>query len=189
MKNLIQIIRRFFLIFKRPKTYYKIISTKQSWKNLKLNENIKLQLKDLENRTCTKTGCVCIFYGKNPQFETVAALLGEHSGRKVFKIDLSAIVSKYIGETEKNLDRLFDLAEKSNAILFFDEADALFGKRAEIKNEHDKYVIQSNAYLLQKIEDYPKPVIIAVNNKTTLEHTFIGRANIIINFKEAKVEV
>jgi hypothetical protein len=82
------------------------------------------------------------------------------------RVDLSAVVSKYIGETEKNLRRVFSAAERANAILFFDEADALFGKRTEIKDAHDRYANQEVAYLLQRLEDFEGMAILATNGKT-----------------------
>ena len=81
----------------------------------------------------------------------------------MYKIDLSTVVSKYIGETEKNLSRIFQEAEQSNAILFFDEADALFGKRSEVKDSHDRYANIEINYLLQKMEEYEGIVIMASN--------------------------
>ncbi len=84
-----------------------------------------------------------------------ATLLGKQFGKEVYRIDLSQIVSKYIGETEKNLEKVFAKAERQNWILFFDEADALFGKRTNVQSSHDRYANQEVSYLLQRIEDYP----------------------------------
>ena len=92
-----------------------------------------------------------------------AGVIARELGLDLYKIDLSGIVSKYIGETEKNLDRIFRAAQSSNAILFFDEADALFGKRSEVKDAHDRYANIEVAYLLQKIEEYEGVVILASN--------------------------
>lgn len=81
-------------------------------------------------------------------------LLGKHTGKDVYRIDLSSLVSKYIGETEKNLSTLFERAENKNWILFFDEADSLFGKRTSVRDAHDRFANQEVSYLLQRIEDY-----------------------------------
>jgi hypothetical protein len=89
--------------------------------------------------------------------------LAENAGRQLYRIDLSSVVSKYIGETEKNLDQIFAHAESNNWILFFDEADALFGKRTEVKDAHDKYANTEVSYLLQKMESYRGVVIVATN--------------------------
>ena len=92
-----------------------------------------------------------------------AAVVARELGLDLFRIDLSAVVSKYIGETEKNLERIFKAAEGSNAILFFDEADALFGKRSEVKDAHDRYANIEVAYLLQRMETYDGVLILATN--------------------------
>ncbi|MFM8489056.1 MAG: ATP-binding protein, partial [Bacteroidota bacterium] len=95
-----------------------------------------------------------------------AALIGKEVKREVFRIDLSQVVSKYIGETEKNLAGVFDRASNSQWILFFDEADALFGKRSDTKDAKDRYANQEVAYLLQRIEEYAGVVILATNLKS-----------------------
>jgi SpoVK/Ycf46/Vps4 family AAA+-type ATPase len=97
-------------------------------------------------------------------------------------VDLSAVVSKYIGETEKNLRQLFDAAEDGGAILFFDEADALFGKRGEVKDSHDRYANIEINYLLQRIEAYGGLAILATNMKEALDPAFIRRLRFIVNF-------
>jgi SpoVK/Ycf46/Vps4 family AAA+-type ATPase len=91
-------------------------------------------------------------------------------------------VSKYIGETEKNLDRIFDAADGSNAILFFDEADALFGKRSEVRDSHDRYANIEVAYLLQKMESYAGAVILATNFRQNLDEAFLRRLDFVIDF-------
>jgi SpoVK/Ycf46/Vps4 family AAA+-type ATPase len=108
--------------------------------------------------------------------------LGKHTGKDVFRIDLSRVISKYIGETEKNLSRLFDKAENKNWILFFDEADALFGKRTDIRDAHDKYANQEVAYLLQRIESFDGLVILASNQRGNIDDAFIRRFQSIIHF-------
>src|SRR5207253_1816827 len=96
--------------------------------------------------------------------------------------DLSAVVSKYIGQTEKNLRKLFDAAEQGGAILFFDEADALFGKRSEVKDSHDRYANIEINYLLQRMEAFSGLAILATNMKSALDPAFMRRLRFIVNF-------
>ena len=112
-----------------------------------------------------------------------ASLLGKYTNRDVFRIDLSLVVSKYIGETEKNLSKLFDRAENKDWILFFDEADALFGKRTGVRDAHDKYANQEVSYLLQRIESHTGLVILASNMKSNIDAAFTRRFNAIIEFE------
>lgn len=114
--------------------------------------------------------------------KTLASLIGQQSGKEVYRIDLSMIVSKYIGETEKNLEMVFDKAKNMNWILFFDEADALFGKRTDVRDAHDKYANQEIAYLLQRIENYKGLVILATNLKSNIDEAFKRRFQTIIHF-------
>jgi SpoVK/Ycf46/Vps4 family AAA+-type ATPase len=114
--------------------------------------------------------------------KTLASFIGQQSGKEVYRIDLSMVVSKYIGETEKNLSKVFDAAEHKNWILFFDEADALFGKRTDVRDAHDKYANQEVAYLLQRIENYNGLVILASNMKNNIDDAFTRRFQMIINF-------
>lgn len=116
--------------------------------------------------------------GKTMAAEVIANALGLH----LYRIDLSAVVSKYIGETEKNLRRLFDAAEDGGALLFFDEADALFGKRSEVKDSHDRYANIEINYLLQRIEAYRGLAILATNMKSSLDQAFMRRLRFIVNF-------
>src|SRR5262249_11322286 len=117
-----------------------------------------------ERRIASGKGLKVLFAGASGTGKTMtASVIARELGLDLYKIDLSGIVSKYIGETEKNLDRIFRAADSSNAILFFDEADALFGKRSEVKDAHDRYANIEVAYLLQKIEEYEGVVILASN--------------------------
>ena len=100
----------------------------------------------------------------------------------IYKIDLSTVVSKYIGETEKNLSRIFREAETSNAILFFDEADALFGKRSEVRDSHDRYANIEISYLLQKMEEYEGISILATNLKKNMDDAFLRRLHFLVEF-------
>ena len=100
----------------------------------------------------------------------------------LYKIDLSSVVSKYIGETEKNLAKIFHEAETSNAILFFDEADALFGKRTKISDAHDRYANIETSYLLQRVEAYEGVVILATNLRENMDEAFTRRIKFIVDF-------
>jgi SpoVK/Ycf46/Vps4 family AAA+-type ATPase len=111
-----------------------------------------------------------------------AQVLAAELGLELFRVDLATIVSKYIGETEKNLDRIFGAADGSNAILFFDEADALFGKRSEVSDSHDRYANIEVAYLLQKMEGYAGAVILATNFRRNIDDAFVRRLDFVIDF-------
>ena len=130
-----------------------------------------------------KKGYRALFYGPPGTGKTLAAtLLGNRFNKAVYRVDLSQVVSKYIGETEKNLSNLFDIAENKNWILFFDEADALFGKRTSVSSSHDRYANQDVAYLLQRVEDYNGLVILASNFKNNLDQAFMRRFQSVIHF-------
>lgn len=128
-------------------------------------------------------GISALFAGGSGTGKTMAAeVLANDLRLNLYRIDLSAVVSKYIGETEKNLRRLFDAAENGGAILFFDEADALFGKRSEVKDSHDRYANIEVNYLLQRMESYSGLAILATNMKSSLDHAFVRRLRFIVNF-------
>ena len=128
-------------------------------------------------------GMKVLFAGESGTGKTMAGqVLARDLGLELFRIDLATIVSKYIGETEKNLDRIFDAADGSNAILFFDEADALFGKRSEVRDSHDRYANIEVAYLLQKMESYAGAVILATNFRQNLDEAFLRRLDFVIDF-------
>jgi hypothetical protein len=129
------------------------------------------------------TGLMSLFAGQSGTGKTMAAdIIAGALGLDLYKIDLSGVISKYIGETEKNLNRIFAEAETSNAILFFDEADALFGKRSEVKDAHDRYANIETAYLLQKMEEYDGVVILATNLKMNLDEAFLRRMHFVVEF-------
>jgi hypothetical protein len=128
-------------------------------------------------------GISALFAGESGTGKTMAAeVIANDLRLNLYRIDLSAVVSKYIGETEKNLRRLFDAAEDGGAILFFDEADALFGKRSEVKDSHDRYANIEINYLLQRIESYRGLAILATNMKGALDTAFMRRLRFIIDF-------
>jgi hypothetical protein len=130
-----------------------------------------------------KPGYRVLFYGPSGTGKTLtAALLGKQFQRDVYRIDLSQVVSKYIGETEKNLEGVFKRAEHRKWILFFDEADALFGKRTNVQSAHDKYANQEVSYLLQRVEDYPGLLVLASNYKNNLDEAFVRRFHALVHF-------
>lgn len=137
-----------------------------------------------------KAGYRSLFYGPPGTGKTLAAtLLGKKNNMDVYRIDLSMIVSKYIGETEKNLARVFDLAENRNWILFFDEADALFGKRTSTHSSNDRHANQEVAYLLQRIEDFPGMIILATNLRSNIDEAFSRRFQSVIYFPMPTTEL
>jgi hypothetical protein len=175
----------------------KNISTKLDWCDLVLNAKTNQQINDIKiwldhNVTLMndwgmekkiKPGYRALLYGPSGTGKTLTAtLLGKQFQKDVYRIDLSQVVSKYIGETEKNLEKIFAKAEYKNWILFFDEADALFGKRSNVQSAHDKYANQEVSYLLQRVEDFPGLVILASNYKSNIDQAFIRRFNSIIHF-------
>jgi SpoVK/Ycf46/Vps4 family AAA+-type ATPase len=111
-----------------------------------------------------------------------SGIIARDLGLDLYKIYLSGIVSKFIGETEKNLDRIFRASQSGNAILFFDEADALFGKRSEVKDAHDRYANIEVAYLLQKMEDHDGVVILATNLSKNMDDAFSRRMHYVVEF-------
>ena len=128
-------------------------------------------------------GINALFAGESGTGKTMAAeVIANELQLDLFRIDLSAVVNKYIGETEKNLRKLFDAAEDSGAILFFDEADALFGKRSEVKDSHDRYANIEINYLLQRMESYRGLAILATNMKSALDKAFVRRLRFIVDF-------
>lgn len=128
---------------------------------------------------------IVLMTGRNASIKTyVSNWLGSTLNREVHRIDLSKVVSKYIGETEKNLSALFEKAESKNWILFFDEADALFGKRTQVSDSHDKYANQEVSYLLQKMENYQGIIIISANTKGGLRKILLSKVNWFLLFRK-----
>ena len=150
----------------------------ETW--LKYNDHL---LSDWKMLGKIKPGFRILFHGPPGTGKTMTAcLLGKYTKRHVFRVDLSMIVSKYIGETEKNLSKLFDKAANKDWILFFDEADSIFGKRTSVRDAHDKYANQEVSYLLQRIESHAGLVILASNMKSNIDSSFTRRFNSIIEF-------
>jgi hypothetical protein len=135
------------------------------------------------NRMNRGFGITALFAGESGTGKTMGAeVIANDLGLDLYRIDLSAVVSKYIGETEKNLRRLFDAAERGGAILFFDEADALFGKRSEVKDSHDRYANIEINYLLQRMESYSGLAVLATNIKNALDTAFMRRLRFTVDF-------
>jgi len=138
---------------------------------------------NFERKLSLGKGLNVLFAGPSGTGKTMASeIIAGELGLDLYKIDLSAIVSKYIGETEKNLDRIFKEGRDSNAILLFDEADALFGKRSEVRDSHDRYANIEIAYLLQKMEEYEGIVILATNLRKNLDEAFARRMHFAVEF-------
>ena len=136
-----------------------------------------------------RPGFRALFHGPSGTGKTLsAALLGQKTGREVQRVDLSLLVSKYIGETEKNLARVFEQAEQRGWILFFDEADALFGKRSDTKDAHDRYANQEVAYLLQRIECFAGVALLASNLHQNLDEAFLRRFEAVVYFPPPRPE-
>jgi SpoVK/Ycf46/Vps4 family AAA+-type ATPase len=175
----------------------RLLHTPLSWDDLVLQPGTLQQVSDINtwlryhrqlmeewqmNRVL-KPGYKALFHGPPGTGKTLtAALLGQSNGLDVYRIDLSMVVSKYIGETEKNLEKVFEKAEHKNWILFFDEADALFGKRTGISDAHDKYANQEVSYLLQRLEDYNGLVILCSNQRSNVDDAFARRLQTVIYF-------
>jgi AAA+ superfamily predicted ATPase len=177
---------------------HKIIS-KYSWNDIVLPRDRTEQLRDICNhvkyrdrvysdwgfgrKLAMGKGLCVLFAGPSGTGKTMAAdIIAGELELDLYKIDLSTVVSKYIGETEKNLSRIFDEAETSNAILFFDEADALFGKRSEVKDSHDRYANIETGYLLQRMEEHEGIVILASNFRKNMDEAFVRRLHFTVEF-------
>ena len=175
----------------------KLITTPLEWDDLVMAEQTLEQIEEIRSwvlhsdtlmnewgfQKKLKPGYKSLFYGPPGTGKTlVACLLGKLCQMDVYRIDLSMIVSKYIGETEKNLSKVFQMAESKNWILFFDEADALFGKRTGVNDAHDRYANQETSYLLQRIEDFNGLVVLATNLKNNIDEAFSRRFQSVIYF-------
>lgn len=173
------------------------LTTGMQWSDVVLNQQVRSQIDELRswfhyNRKLMKqfgmerklaAGYRALFFGPPGTGKTLCAtLLGKEFNKPVFRVDLSNLVSKYIGETEKNLARLFDEAEYKNWILFFDEADAIFGKRTQVKDAHDRYANQEVSYLMQRIESFNGLIILATNLKVNIDEAFLRRFQSVILF-------
>ena len=170
-----------------------------SWNDIVLPEDVTGQLRELAAQVGQRAkvygewgfgprlnrgrGIAALFAGSSGTGKTMAAeVLACHLDLDLYRIDLAGVVSKYIGETERNLRRVFDAAEAGGAILFFDEADALFGRRTDVKDSHDRYANIEIDYLLQRMEEYRGLAILASNRKTALDRAFLRRLRFVVEF-------
>ncbi|AFZ18149.1 ATP-binding protein [Allocoleopsis franciscana] len=175
------------------------IESTATWKDLVLPEQQRQILKNISahvrqrakvyqdwgfaGKSSRGLGISALFSGASGTGKTMAAeMLSQELHLDLYRIDLSAVVSKYIGETEKNLRRIFDAAEAGGAILLFDEADALFGKRSEVKDSHDRHANVEVSYLLQRMEAYQGLAILTTNLKGSLDQAFLRRIRFVISF-------
>jgi DNA polymerase III delta prime subunit len=173
------------------------IQTPLEWQDLVLDYHVREQVDEISTwlkhgdtlmqewglAKKVKPGYRALFYGPPGTGKTLtASLLGKHSGREVYRVDVSMIVSKWIGETEKNLGKVFDAASYKKWILFFDEADALFGKRTASHSSNDRHANQQTGYLLQRIEDISGTVILSTNLKANMDEAFTRRFQSMIHF-------
>ncbi|SDR60360.1 AAA+-type ATPase, SpoVK/Ycf46/Vps4 family [Rhizobiales bacterium GAS113] len=175
------------------------IKPKQTWRDIVVPQDQTAQLREIcdqarlrqlvyedwgfDRKLSIGKGLGTLFVGPPGTGKTMAAeIIAGELELDLYKIDLSQVVSKYIGETSKNLDRIFTAAERTNAILFFDEADALFGKRSEVKDSHDRYANIEIGYLLQKMEEYEGIAILATNLRQNLDDAFLRRLQSIVEF-------
>ncbi|MGF1629732.1 MAG: ATP-binding protein [Kiloniellaceae bacterium] len=163
------------------------VTTPARWGDLVLDPGTQAQIEEvrrwLDHRPASAAGRRVLFHGPPGTGKTLAAgLLGKVSGREVYRVDLSGIASKYIGETEKNLARLFETARHRDWILFFDEADALFGKRSEVKDSHDRYANLEVSYLLQRLESFDGLVVVATNLAGSLDRAALARFDVVVRF-------
>lgn len=180
-----------------------LITTALEWKDLVLQEKTLAEIKEIETwlnyndkmlkdwemKGKIKPGFRVLFYGSSGTGKTMTAgLLGKYTNRDVYRIDLSMVVSKYIGETEKNLSKLFNKAANKDWILFFDEADSIFGKRTNVRDAHDKYANQEVSYLLQRIESHEGLIILASNFKGNIDSSFTRRFNSIVEFENPGID-
>ncbi len=179
------------------------IDTGRAWDDLVLHPGTRAQIDEIATfiehgdtlmqdwgmAAKLRPGLRCLFHGPPGTGKTMTAcLLGRTTGRDVYKVDLSLVVSKYIGETEKNLARVFDRAQTKGWILFFDEADALYGKRVESRDAHDRYANQEIAFLLQRIETFDGIAILASNLKDNIDDAFLRRFESIVYFPMPRAE-
>lgn len=170
-----------------------------TWEDLVLPEQITATLKEIAlhvrqratvygtwgfaGKSARGLGISALFSGESGTGKTMASEVIAHElGLDLYRIDLSQVVNKYIGETEKNLKKIFDAAEGSGAILLFDEADALFGKRSDVKDSHDRYSNIEVSYLLQKMEEYRGLAILTTNMRSALDKAFLRRIRFVVQF-------
>ena len=170
------------------------MTTQKYWADIVLNSSTLQQIDQLRSWLNQHTGLknkgnkpsggyrVLLYGADGTGKSTTAAILAKEFSTGIYSVDLSSIVSKYIGETEKNIARLFSDAQQKGSILFFDKADALFGKRTEVKDSHDRYANLDTNYLLQRMDDYNGLVIVASNSKSNIDDALLRRFQSVIHF-------
>jgi SpoVK/Ycf46/Vps4 family AAA+-type ATPase len=178
-----------------------LVRFRQGWNDLVLPAPVLSRLRELAaairlrrvvyvewafaRRVASGTGVKALFAGVSGTGKTMAAgVIARDVALDLMRIDLSSVVSKYIGETEKNLDRVFHSARAGNTLLFFDEADAMFGKRSEVKDAHDRYANIEIAYLLQKLDEHDGAVLLATNLRRNIDEAFLRRLHYIVEFPQ-----
>jgi SpoVK/Ycf46/Vps4 family AAA+-type ATPase len=170
-------------------TFLKPLELVHSGDKTRLAPDKVKQIKSVAREARGKTGQVVVFTDTSASEVSLAAYyLGKLLDLPVYRVDLSSVVSKYIGETEKNLSRLFAKAEKSDMVLLFDEADSLFGKRTTVKDAHDRYANMDTNYLFERIETYPGLVILTSNQRGNLDDAIHRRAVKVIDFPKPNVK-
>ncbi|MEF8787968.1 MAG: ATP-binding protein, partial [Planctomycetota bacterium] len=175
------------------------------WKDIVLPDDSALQLREIAGQVAGRSrvyrdwgfgdklargrGITALFCGPSGTGKTMAAeVLATHLQLDLYRIDLAEIINKYVGETEKNLRKVFEAAEQAGAILFFDEADALFGRRTEVRDSHDRYANIEVDYLLQRMEDYRGLAILATNRRSALDRALLRRLRFVVEFPFPDIE-
>ncbi len=169
----------------RPAVLVHVVRPRAQWSDVVFpaTQTRVLQQMVAQAKAGVRSGGIALFAGNDGTGKTLAAgVIARDLGLPLYRVDLAAVVSKYIGETEKNLRRVFDAAERGGAILFFDEADALFGKRTDVKDSHDRYANIEVNYLLQRMESHQGLVILASNMKNNLDPAFLRRLRYVVEF-------
>jgi SpoVK/Ycf46/Vps4 family AAA+-type ATPase len=165
----------------------KLFTTQKQWQSLNVSPLAKAELNTLQTLVPLNKMCnyIALFEGEDASDKlAAAALMAKDEGRKLYRINVAQVVSKYTGETEKNLDKILNNAQSHDWILFFDEADALFGKRTSVKDSHDRYANSDLNYLMHKIEDYKGVVIVATNFMPTDDDDIKKKSHAVITFSK-----
>jgi SpoVK/Ycf46/Vps4 family AAA+-type ATPase len=177
-----------------PEGWVRRLPTDVTWSDLVVREPVRRKLQELAKHAAdpllgstreprVSAGASALFTGDPGTGRTLGArVLAAQLGRDLWQVDLGRVVSKYIAETEKNLHRLFDAAGEGGIVLLFDEADALFGRRSEVKDSHDRYANLEIGHLLQRIEAYAGLVILATNHRRTIDPAVLRRLSAVIHF-------
>lgn len=171
-------------------TFLKHIVTEHTWDNLHLGKETISELKEIADQIQTGQRGIALFVGPPGTGKTIASgVLASAQGLDLFRVDLASLVSKYIGETEKNLAGLFEQSQESAGMLLFDEADALFGKRSEVKDAHDRFANIDSNYLLESIEGFAGVVILTSNLRSNFDDAFLRRMAWIIEFTKPEPQL